>query len=56
MTLPHYQDRTYESCRQRRRYATDPAFRLDRINRTRQRAGLPPVESLEAVKLRRVEA
>lgn len=54
--LPHYTDRLYESCRQRRRYLTDPAYRLDRINRARKRFGLPPHETLETVKLRRLEA
>lgn len=56
MNLPHYTDRLYESARQRRRYQTDPAYRLDRINRARKRFGLPPHETLETVKLRRLEA
>lgn len=56
MELPHYTDRLYESCRQRRRYHTDPAYRLDRINRARKRFGLPPHQSLDEAKLRRVEA
>jgi hypothetical protein len=54
--LPNYKDRLYESCRQRRRYHSDPAYRLDRINRARKRFGLPPYEKLEQAKLRRVEA
>lgn len=54
--LPHYSDRLYESCRQRRRYQTDPAYRLDRINRARKRFGIPPAQSLDEVKLRRLEA
>jgi hypothetical protein len=52
MKLPHYTDRLYESCRQRRRYQTDPAFRLDRINRTRTRLGLPPYRSLLSARIR----
>ena len=51
--LPHYSDRLYESARQRRRYATDPAYRLDRINRARVRVGLPPRASLDECQLRR---
>lgn len=46
MNLPHYTDRCYESARQRRRYHTDPAYRLDRINRARKRFGLAPHRSL----------
>jgi hypothetical protein len=46
MNLPHYTDPYYESARQRRRYQTDPAYRLDRINRARKRLGLPPHRSL----------
>jgi hypothetical protein len=56
MTLPHYTDRLYESCRQRRRYHSDPAYRLDRINRARKRNGRAPYESLDEVKLRVVQA
>ncbi len=52
MNLPHYTDRCYESARQRRRYHSDPAYRLDRINRARQRVGLPPHKSLGDAKLR----
>lgn len=47
--LPHYSDRRYESCRQRRRYQTDPAFRLDRVNRVRERRGLPLAQSLNDI-------
>ena len=54
--LPHYTDPHYESARQRRRYQTDPAYRLDRINRARKRFGLPPHETLETAQLRRLEA
>ena len=53
MNLPHYTDRLYESCRQRRRYATDPAYRLDRINRARKRFGLLPRASIDEVAPRR---
>jgi hypothetical protein len=56
MKLPHYKDPYYEAARQRRRYQTDPAYRLDRINRARKRFGLPPHETLEAAQLRRLEA
>jgi hypothetical protein len=52
MTLPHYTDRLYESCRQRRRYHSDPAYRLDRINRARARVGLEPRQSLDECELR----
>jgi hypothetical protein len=52
MTLPHYTDRCYESARQKRRYQTDPAYRLDRINRARKRFGLTPHKSLDEAKLR----
>ena len=51
--LPHYSDRLYESARQRRRYATDPAYRLDRINRARARFGLPTRASLDECLLHR---
>ena len=55
--LPHYTDAYYEAARQKRRYHTDPAYRLDRINRARKRFGLPPHETLETVKMtRRLEA
>lgn len=56
MSLPHYTDPYYEAARQKRRYHTDPAYRLDRINRARERFGLPPHPSLDNAKLRRVEA
>lgn len=56
MNLPHYTHPHYEAARQRRRYQTDPAYRLDRINRARKRFGIPPAQSLDEVKLRRVEA
>jgi hypothetical protein len=56
MKLPHYTDPYYEAARQRRRYQTDPAYRLDRINRARKRFGLPPHETLETAQLRRLEA
>jgi hypothetical protein len=56
MTLPHYKDRLYESARQRLRYQTDPAYRLDRINRARKRLGLPPHQSLDDAKIRMLEA
>ncbi len=49
MNLPHYTDRLYESCRQRRRYQTDPAYRLDRVNRARARVGLPPRQSPDEI-------
>jgi hypothetical protein len=52
VTLPHYTDRCYESCRQRRRYHTDPAYRLDRINRARKRLGLKPYRSLGSARIR----
>ena len=52
MQLPPYTDRLYESCRQRRRYLTDPAFRLDRINRSRARRGAPLLPSLDAARIR----
>lgn len=35
-----------------RRYRTDPAFRLRKINRARQHQGLPPRASLDEVQLR----
>lgn len=56
MSLPHYTDAYYEAARQKRRYHTDPAYRLDRINRARSRFGLAPHKSLDSVKLRRLEA
>lgn len=52
MTLPHYTDRLYESCRQKRRYHSDPSYRLDRINRARKRLGLPPHRSLLSARIR----
>lgn len=51
-----YLCRGYEAARQKRRYQTDPAYRLDRINRTRKRMGIPPATSLDEVKLRGVGA
>lgn len=55
--LPHYTDASYEAARQRRRYHTDPAYRLDRINRARIRAGLPPHETIDQARIvRRLEA
>jgi hypothetical protein len=57
MKLPHYTEAGYEAARQRRRYHTDPAYRLDRINRARKRFGLPPHDSIETVRIvRRMEA
>jgi hypothetical protein len=57
MNLPKYTEPDYEAARQRRRYHTDPNYRLDRINRARKRFGLPPHESLETVRIvRRLEA
>lgn len=35
----------------RRRYATDEAFRLARVNRERERAGRPPLESVDQIGL-----
>lgn len=55
MTLPHYTHPHYEAARQRRRYQTDPAYRLDRINRARSRFGLAPHKSLDEARLRVVE-
>jgi hypothetical protein len=56
MKLPRYTDPYYEAARQKRRYHTDAAYRLDRINRARKRFGLPPHESIDQAKLRRLEA
>ena len=50
--LPHYEDRLYESARQRRQYRTDPVYRLKLINRARARKGLSPHKSLDDAKLR----
>ena len=50
--LPHYSDPYYETARQNRRYATDPVYRLDRINRARIRFGAEPLQSLDQAKLR----
>lgn len=50
--LPRYTDPGYEAARQRARYATDPAYRLDRINRARVRQGYRPAASLAETKLR----
>jgi hypothetical protein len=52
MTLPNYKDSYYEAARQKRRYQTDPSYRLDRINRARKRFGLAPHTSLDQAKLR----
>jgi hypothetical protein len=52
MTLPRYDDPYYEAARQKRRYHTDPIYRLDRINRARKRFGLPPHKSLDEARLR----
>jgi hypothetical protein len=54
--LPHYTDPYYEAARQKRRYHTDPAYRLDRINRARKRAGLPPHETLGQARIIRPPA
>ena len=50
--LPRYSDEGYESARQRQRYASDPAYRLDRINRARVRQGYAPARSLDDTKTR----
>jgi hypothetical protein len=49
MKLPHYTERDYEAARQRRRYQTDPAYRLDRVNRSRQRRGVPLAQSPDEI-------
>lgn len=49
MNLPHYRERGYEAARQRRRYQTDPEYRLDRVNRARKRLGLPPAKSPDEI-------
>lgn len=54
--LPHYTEAHYEAARQRRRYQTDPAYRLDRINRARKRLGLPAHGSLDDAQLRTADA
>ena len=50
--LPRYTEDGYEAARQRARYATDPAYRLDRINRARVRQGYAPAQSLAETKTR----
>ena len=49
--LPHYADRLYESARQRRKYRSDPDYRLKLINKTRARKGLSPHNSLDDARL-----
>ena len=43
------EDRIYQSEWQRNRYREDPAWRLDRINRTRTRRGMTPASSLDEI-------
>lgn len=46
------EDRLYEAEWQRNRYREDPAWRLDRINRTRARRGKPLASSLDEIERR----
>lgn len=52
VSLPHYTELGYEAARQRRRYHTDPLYRLDRINRARKRFGIAPARSLDECRTR----
>lgn len=49
-------DRQRFARNKRERYHRDPAYRLERINASRARKGLPPYGSLAEVPLRVVEA
>ena len=41
------------SARRKERYATEPAYRLARLNENRRRKGLPPLTSLEGISMAR---
>jgi hypothetical protein len=49
-------DRLRFARNKRDRYYRDPDYRLQRINDSRRHQGLPQVLSLDAVKLRKMEA